>query len=374
MQRGQASLTLAHTEQGLGIALGGHWRLDSLPALQEMLEAFRWSGVTDRRIDARELVGLDSAGAMVLLKALARHGLPYDGMAWINLDAAHLALLDLVWARLPQAALSEPPRPSLIAYLGCRGAVMGRELRDHLAFLGRVGSELAVLLRHPGRFRPREFFVQLDAVGLGALGIVSMMTFLIGIVFAYLLGIQIEKYGANIFLVDGVAIALSRELGPLLTAVLIAGRSGAAFTAQIGAMKVTEEIDAIHSIGLSPVQVLVLPRLLAILITLPLLTFFGMVTGLLGASVVAAQLDITLHTFVARLQDVLTLDSVFFGLSKAPAYAAAIALIACRNGFAVSRDARSVGESTTKTVVQSLVAVILINAAFALASPEYRGE
>jgi phospholipid/cholesterol/gamma-HCH transport system permease protein len=217
--------------------------------------------------------------------------------------------------------------------------------------------------------------VQLQVVGLEGMLIVALMTFLIGVVFAYLLGIQIEKYGANIFIVDGVAIAICRELAPMLTAILVAGRSGAAFTAQIGAMKVTEEIDAIATLGLSPYQVLVLPRLLAILIAMPLLTFFGDLMGLLGSALVAAQqLDITFFTFFSRLQDVLSLDSVFFGLYKAPAFAAAIALIACRNGFAVSRDARSVGEGTTKTVVQSLVAVILINAAYALASPEYRGE
>jgi len=138
---------------------------------------------------------------------------------------------------------------------------------------------------------------------------------------------------------------------------------------------VTEEIDAIATLGLSPVQVLVIPRLLAIVISMPLLTFFGDIMGLLGSAMIAAQqLDITFFTFASRLQDVLSLDSVMFGLYKAPAFAAAIALIACRNGFAVSRDARSVGEGTTKTVVQSLVAVILINAAYALASPDYRGE
>jgi phospholipid/cholesterol/gamma-HCH transport system permease protein len=138
-------------------------------------------------------------------------------------------------------------------------------------------------------------------------------------------------------------------------------------------MKVTEEIDAISTLGLSPFQVLVLPRLLAIVVAMPVLTFFGDLLGLLGAAFIAAQqLDITFYTFFSRLQEVLPLDDVLFGLYKAPVFAAAIALIACRNGFSVSRDARSVGEHTTTTVVQSLVAVILINAAFAVASPDYR--
>jgi phospholipid/cholesterol/gamma-HCH transport system permease protein len=197
------------------------------------------------------------------------------------------------------------------------------------------------------------------------------MTSLVGMVFAHLLAIQIEKYGANIFIVDGVALAVARELAPLLTAILVAGRSGAAFTAQIGAMKVTEELDAISTLGLSPFHVLVLPRMLAIVVAMPLLTFFGDLLGLLGAALIAAQqLDITLFTFFSRLKDVLPLDSVLYGLYKAPVFAIAIALIACRNGFAVTRDARSVGERTTATVVQSLVAVILINALFAVLSQE----
>jgi phospholipid/cholesterol/gamma-HCH transport system permease protein len=160
---------------------------------------------------------------------------------------------------------------------------------------------------------------------------------------------------------------MTRELAPLLAAILLAGRSGAAFTAQIGAMRVAEEVDAITTLGLSPVQVLVIPRLLAILIALPLLAFLGDVMGLIGAAFVAAQqLDITWYTFFHRLNSVLAVKHVFYGLAKAPCYALAIVLIACHNGFTVSRDARSVGEHTTNTVVASLIAVILINAVFAL--------
>jgi phospholipid/cholesterol/gamma-HCH transport system permease protein len=215
--------------------------------------------------------------------------------------------------------------------------------------------------------------VQIEAVGITGLPIVGLMTFLIGVVFTYLLGIQVEKYGANIFIVDGVSLAVTRELAPLLTALLVAGRSGAAFTAQIGAMKVTEEIDAIRTLGLSPMQVLVLPRLLAIVVTLPLLTFFSDIMGILGAALVAAhQLDITPYTFFSRLQDVLPLYTVWIGLAKTPVFAAAIAIIACYNGFAVSRDARSVGEHTTSTVVRSLVAVILIDALFSIAFPKIK--
>ena len=346
-----------------------------LAELEALLAQADWPREGPLNLDGSGLSGLDSAGAMLLIQRLARQGYAWDQITRPNLDPRHGALFGLVAERLPSSDAPLHRRHNPLEIIGRSATHLQQGVASHLAFLGRVGGDLGRLLLRPLRFRPREFFVQLEVVGLEALVIIAMMTFLIGVVFAYLLAIQIEKYGANIFIVDGVAIAICRELAPMLTAILVAGRSGAAFTAQIGAMKVTEEIDAISTLGLSPIQVLVIPRLLAIVIAMPLLTFFGDIMGLLGSAMIAAQqLDITFFTFASRLQDVLSLDSVMFGLYKAPAFAAAIALIACRNGFAVSRDARSVGEGTTKTVVQSLVAVILINAAYALASPDYRGE
>jgi phospholipid/cholesterol/gamma-HCH transport system permease protein len=325
-------------------------------------------------LDGEGLTGLDSAGAMVLMEGIAHRGADWAGVQLKGFDPRRLALMELVASRLQGAAPAPAPRPVWLARLGEVAVFTLRGGENLLAFLGRVGQALGEVLVRPARLRPRELFMQLEVVGLEALAIVGLMTFLVGVVFAHLLAIQIEKYGANIFIVDGVAMALARELSPMLTAILVAGRSGAAFTAQIGAMKVTEEVDAISTLGLSPFHVLVLPRLLAIVIAMPLLTFFADLLGLLGAAMIASQqLDITFYTFFSRLKDVLPLDYVLYGLYKAPVFAAAIALIACRNGFAVTRDARSVGERTTTTVVQSLVAVILINAAFALASPEYRG-
>ena len=155
-------------------------------------------------------------------------------------------------------------------------------LRTHNAFLGAVALDALGLLRRPGRLRVRETVSQFEAVGLDAIPIVALVTFLIGVVFAYLLGVQAQRYGANIFVVDGVGLAVCRELSPLLAAVIVAGRSGAAFTAQIGTMKVQEEIDAISTLGLSPIQVLVIPRLVAIVVALPLLAFVGDVAGIAG--------------------------------------------------------------------------------------------
>jgi phospholipid/cholesterol/gamma-HCH transport system permease protein len=369
---GHRCFELAVTDAGATLRLAGDWRMARLPALAEACAGLDLAHLGPLALDGADLTAMDSSGAMLLVQRLQADGIE---PRLVNFDARYQALFGLVAQRLAPEPAEAGLRLNWLQGLGRLATRLLQGGQQQLAFLGRAGEALAELLAHPSRLRPRELLVQLQVVGLQGMAIVALMTFLIGLVFAYLLGIQIEKYGANIFIVDGVAIAVCRELAPMLTAILVAGRSGAAFTAQIGAMKVTEEIDAIATLGLSPFQVLVLPRLLAILVAMPLLTFFGDLMGLLGAAVVAAQqLDITFFTFFSRLQDVLSLDSVLFGLSKAPAFAAAIALIACRNGFAVSRDARSVGEGTTKTVVQSLVAVILINAAYALASPDYRGE
>ena len=208
---------------------------------------------------------------------------------------------------------------------------------------------------------------QFETVTLDAIAIVALVTFLIGVVFAYLLGVQAQRYGATIFVVDGVGLAICRELSPILVAVIVAGRSGAAFTAQIGSMKVQEETDAIRTLGLSPIQVLVIPRLVAIVVGLPLLVFVGDLAGIAGGMLIGAlQLDISPTASSHRLHAVLPLQRGGVGLAKAPVFAAFIAMIACRMGLSVARDARSVGEHTTSTVVQSIVWVIVLDAVFAV--------
>lgn len=368
-------LRLSTTTEGPCLHLAGHWGLARLTEIQASLNGLPTLAGRPLQIQGGELQALDSAAAMLLIQGLQARGVVWTDALLQDFARRHLELLALVAERLQLPAEPVVARKGWLTRLGelAMAALAGG--RSMLAFVGHVGQALGEVLLHPTRLRPRELFTQLEVVGLEALVIVGLMTFLVGLVFAHLLATQIEKFGANIFVVDGVALALTRELGPLLTAVLVAGRSGAAFTAQIGAMKVTEELDAITTLGLSPYQVLVLPRLLAIVMVMPLLTFFGDLTGLLGSALIASQqLDITFFTFFGRLKDVLTLKSLFYGLYKAPVFAVAIALIACRNGFAVTRDARSVGERTTSTVVQSLVAVILINAAFAVTSPDYVGR
>jgi phospholipid/cholesterol/gamma-HCH transport system permease protein len=244
---------------------------------------------------------------------------------------------------------------------------MGQLLLGHVEFFGRTLAEIGRVLANPRLLRVHELFAQLGQVGVNAIPVVVLVTFLIGVVMAYMLGLQAERFGANIFVVDGVALGMTREFSPLIVATIMAGRSGAAFTAQLGTMKLTEEIDAIRTLGLEPAQVLVVPRVLALVLTLPLLVFVGNVAGLAGAAMMAnATLDITPQVFINRLHLALAPRHYVIGLSKAPVFALFIAVIGCRMGMSVSRDTRSIGINTTSTVVQGIVAVILLDAMFAV--------
>jgi phospholipid/cholesterol/gamma-HCH transport system permease protein len=280
----------------------------------------------------------------------------------------HLAMLQLVARHTAMTGVQPAPRrEGVLALVGRGSLAIWNDLVGLLDFIGRLFFELAALVRHPGRWRWHEFGAQVSAVFVGAIPIVVGMLFLLGVVFAYLLGSQAQQYGANIFVVDGLLLAILREISPVIVAVLVAGRTGAAITAQIGTMKVTEEIDAITTLGLSPLAVLVVPRVIALLVALPLLVFIGDIAGLLGGMLVTReQLDISSAMFMDRLADVILLKTLLVGLGKAPVFAIFIALIACRMGLTVTRDARSVGENTTSTVVQSLVAIIILNAIFAV--------
>jgi phospholipid/cholesterol/gamma-HCH transport system permease protein len=261
-----------------------------------------------------------------------------------------------------------PRRPlTALGRFGKACVDMGELLAGHVEFFGRTLVELGSLALNPRRLRVHELFAQLGQVGVNAIPVVALVTFLIGVVMAYMLGLQAEKYGANIFVVDGVALGMAREFSPLIVATIMAGRSGAAFTAQLGTMKLTEEIDAIRTLGLEPAQVLVLPRVLALVITLPLLVFVGDIAGIAGAAMMAnATLDISPHAFVSRLHVALAPRHYVIGIAKAPVFALFIAVIGCRMGMSVSRDTRSIGINTTSTVVQGIVAVILLDAIFAV--------
>lgn len=353
-----------HTQEDrTTLRLCGAWRLQHLAEIETALTELALPGASS--VDGSALSSIDSAAALVLLRALPAL---QDRSAWVGFNPSNQRILAKVAEHLASVQAVALPRPlGAVASLGHRAADLGHLVGGHVNFFGATVLAFAEALRHPLRLRWREITVQLEQTGLMAIPVVSLVTLLIGVVITYLLGLQAEKYGANIFVVDGVGIGATREFAPIIVAVIVAGRSGAAFTAQLGSMRLTEEIDAIRTLGLSPMQVLVLPRVLALMLVLPLLVFVGDAMSLAGAMAIAApMLDITPSAFLARLHETLDVRHVFVGLGKAPVFALVIAVIACRMGMTVGRDTRALGAATTSTVVQSIVAVILLDAVFAV--------
>ena len=358
-------LTITQEEGGASLALSGRWNLARIADIDAALAAARLppSPVT---LDGARLETLDTAAALALVLRLDAAGASIART--VNLKASHSSVIETVRAQAGGLVTAPPRRQrGMVGSLGFAAVEFGRLIQAHVEFAGRSAAALAELAAHPSRTRWKELAAQLQHVCIEAIPVVALVSFLIGTVLAYLFGLQAEKYGASIFVVDAVAIGSARELAPILVAVIVAGRSGAAFTAQLGTMRLTEEIDALRTIALSPMQVLVLPRLLALVISLPLLVFVGDVAALGGAMAASGPLlDITPAVFIDRVHSQLALRHVIVGLGKAAVFGAAIALIGCRAGMTVERDARSIGISTTSTVVRCIVAVILLDAFFAV--------
>jgi phospholipid/cholesterol/gamma-HCH transport system permease protein len=349
------------------VHLAGEWRLRNLPAVVAALDGLALQRAEHVVLDGSRLESIDTAGGFLLLDRLANLGCPSAAIGKRDFGEKQGRLLDIVRERMRASPVAPRPRHGLLYRIGGATVAILADLRRAVSFTGLVALEVLKLARRPGLFRPRETVAQFESVCIDAIPIVMLVNFLIGIVVAYVLGVEAQRYGAGLFVADGIALAVCRELSPILGSVLVAGRSGAAFTAELGTMKVEEEIDAIATLGLSPVQVLVIPRLLALGLAMPLLVLLGDVAGVAGGTFVgAAKLGIAPNVFIERVHSTLEMRHLIVGLGKAPIFALFIAMIACRLGLEVKGDARSVGRNTTSTVVQCIVWVFVLDAAFAV--------
>ncbi|MGC3871880.1 MlaE family lipid ABC transporter permease subunit [Halomonas sp. GXIMD04776] len=352
----------------------GDWTLAYYPDLKEQIDAFKTQTENgnglNRSVDLSAIETLDTAGAALLIDLLGVQRMTAILQGSSDIPPARRALLDTMVRAMATPLTPEVCRMSqplvFLAQTGERVKGFWRQQRLLLGFIGLILSTLVTTLLRPRRWRMTALVAQIHQTGLNAIGIVALLTFLVGAVVAFLGATVLQSFGATIYTVNLVAFSFLREFGVLLATILLAGRTTSAFTAQIGSMKANEEIDAIRAFGLNPVELLVLPRVLAILVTLPILTFVGMLSGILGGALVCLLvLDITALQFFTILQNVAP-HHFIVGLSKAPLFAFFIAAIGCLEGFKVSGSAQSVGEHTTSSVVQSIFMVILLDAIAAL--------
>ena len=349
---------------------GGHWDARNVTRLDQQLRGLGPAADAPVILDLGQVERLDTAGAWLLHRTLKEFRARGRRADYAGLTPAFQAMLEQVAAN-DQPAEIEPPRPSallaVLDHLG-RGAVdVMVEAQQQIAFLGLLLVTLARALRHPGRLRLVPLVYHMEKVGFNALPIVGLISFLIGVVLAYQGATQLQRFGAEIFVVNLIAVSVLREIAILLTAIVVAGRSGSAFTAEIGSMVVNEEVDAMRTLGLDPMEVLVLPRVLALVITLPLLAFFADMLGLFGGMLMCwVTLDISPSLFIERLQDAVSVWSFWVGMIKAPFYAFLIAMVGCLEGLRVTRSAESVGQQTTRSVVTGIFLVIVVDAMFSI--------
>ncbi|WP_394558206.1 MlaE family ABC transporter permease [Aquipseudomonas alcaligenes] len=348
--------------------LRGDWTLAHYLLLREQLA--RQS--RPEQLDLSQLGQLDTAGASLLSDWLGAERLGQLIEQIPNLPAERLALLRTVSTALRDVPVVCPPPPpsttrEVLEHIGATVSGQILQLRALLGFLGLTLASLVQSLWRPRRWRITSLAAHIEQIGLNAIPIIALLTFMVGAVVAFLGATVLEQFGATIYTVHLVAFSFLREFGVLLTAILMAGRTASAFTAQIGAMKANEEIDAIRALGLDPMELLVLPRVLAMLICLPILTFIAMLCGIVGGGVVSTLLlDVSPTLFFNILQTDIPVQHFYIGLVKAPFFAMLIAIIGCLEGFKASGSAKSVGDHTTSSVVQSIFVVILLDALAAL--------
>ncbi|UCJ16980.1 ABC transporter permease [Pseudomonas sp. MM211] len=361
----------APTTDAATLKVGGDWTLAHYGALVVQVDAIRRNLADDLHADINELDTLDTAGASLLVELFGAERL-IRILPAATLSKERRALLHTVATAMQQdqQAPEHPTRSTHREFFGHIGEVVEGVWHKAVGLLGFVGltlSTMLLILFNPRRWRLTSLASHLEQIGLNAVPIVALLTFLVGAVVAFLGATILTDFGATIYTVDLVAFSFLREFGVLLTAILMAGRTASAFTAQIGSMKANEEIDAIRTLGLNPMELLVLPRVFAMLIALPLLTFIAMLCGMVGGAMVCMlTLDISPTMFINVLQENIPINHFLVGMLKAPIFAFLIAVIGCLEGFKVTGSAQSVGERTTSSVVQSIFVVIVVDALAAL--------
>ncbi|UCE64830.1 MAG: MlaE family lipid ABC transporter permease subunit [Nitrospirota bacterium] len=361
----QATIRIGEEET---IFYEGNWTIQELSDLEHKLRTFSWPKRDTLVCDGSRITAMDTGGAVFLHLHLAAIQQEGQRVVWRGLRPEFEALLKLISLNYVQLKSTTPSvARNWLDQIGRASWIRLQNAIRALGFLGESASGLFRAVFAPRSLRWRILFNNLEVDGFNALPIIGLLSFLMGIVIAYQGAEQLKTFGANIYIVDLVGISMLREIAPLVTAILVAGRSGSAYTAQIGTMKVTEELDAVRTLGISPMQLLVLPKVLVLTIALPLLTVYADVVGVFGGMLIAsAQLDISFTEFIARFEYAIVLKHYIIGLIKAPVFAIIIALVGCYQGFQIHGGVDSVGRHTTISVVQSIFLVIVFDSLFSI--------
>ncbi len=358
------------TEEGqTAVRLHGVMDSSSTPGLIQSLETeFNPPSGTLVIADMERVTYMDDFGALLLLqikkKAVARKGgFRITGAG----DEIKETLLLLDFESLGNAVEIKAPRQPVLVRLGEAAMNVFSEFKNMLSFLGSICIALCHVALHPGSLRTGDLFLYMQRTGVDALPIVALISFLLGLIMAFMSSAQLQQFGANIYVASLVSLAMTRELGPIMTAIIVAGRSGSAFAAEIGSMKVSEEIDALTTMGFEPVRFLAIPKILAAAVMVPLLTLFSDLFAIAGGMIVGVfMLDLTGIAYINQTIDTLTLFDVFWGVGKSLVFAFLIAWTGCLKGFQVRGGATSVGEATTSAVVTAIFLIIVADSLFAV--------
>lgn len=356
-------------EQGAVLSLKGHWLVDETQTVDAWIQTQLSKAVRVQTIRAASISRMDTAGAFLLYSLYQKILQSNPNTTLIGLQTNFQSLLDLVATAWPQVQQAPPTslKVNFFYYVGKKSVALYQDFIDLFAFLGEVFVHLFQMIFKPIKLQWKSMVHEIDIGGYRALPIIAVMMFLIGIVVAYQLGVQLRIYGATSYIVDLSGVAILREFSPLIASVIIAGRTSTSFAALIGTMKVNEEIDALRTMGLSPIERLVLPKILGLLVALPLLVVWGNLFGMIGSMVMAKNMaGITYHTFLERFKQEVAIKHLYIGLVKTPVFAIIIAGIGCYQGFQAEGSAQSVGERTTRAAVQAIFLIILMDGLFSI--------
>ncbi|MEP3428714.1 MAG: ABC transporter permease [Roseibium sp.] len=352
------------------LSLSGDWTVSTIGEAEKRLDELQVSKDLLTCIDVAKVGNLDTSGAWLIHRTRGRLEFSGRKVELSGVSPVRQSLFDEIEHHHPPRWKPEKGGYSAVQFLEDTGRQMVEAGKDGLAMLhilGSLGLVTSTVLLQPKRLRSISIAVQFDRSCIGAVPIVALMSFLIGAIISQQGGFYLKQFGADIFVVDLAGILVLREIGVILTAIMVAGRSGSAFTAELGSMRMQEEVDALHVIGLSVTEVLVLPRILALMIALPILTFVADVAALFGAGLITwAYLDIPPAAFLTQLQAAITVKTFIVGVIKAPFMALIIGLIACVEGLKVEGSSESLGRHTTMSVVKAIFLVVVVDGFFAI--------